>query len=68
MYAFDFSPDKCNGFHDHVDLSGNLDFVVKFKSAPDKVLSMIILTHYDDQIRLDEARNVVSRSNPTELA
>ena len=68
VYAFDFSPDKCNGFHDHVDLSGNLDFVVKFKSAPEKVLSMIILTHYDDQIRLDEARNVVSRSNPTELA
>ena len=68
IYPFDFSPDKCNGYHDHVDLSGNLDFVVKFKKATDAVISMIILTHYDDQIRLDEARNVVSRGNPTELA
>ena len=67
IYPFDFSPDKCTGFHDHMDLSGNLDFVVRFKTATDKVLSMIILTHYDDQIRLDEARNVVSRGNPTEV-
>ena len=67
IYPFDFSADKCNGFHDHVDLSGNLDFVVKFKKATDGVLSMVILTHYDDQIRLDQSRNVVSRGNPTEL-
>ena len=68
VYPFDFSPNKCTGFNDHMDLSGNLDFVVRFKTATDKVLSMIILTHYDDQIRLDEARNVVSRGNPTEVA
>ena len=67
IYPFDFSPDKCLGYHDHLDLSGNLDFVVRFKTVTTKVLSMIILTHYDDQIRLDEARNVVNRGNPTEI-
>lgn len=67
IYPFDFSSDKCTGFHRHADLSGNLDFVVKFKTATTKVISMVILTHYDDEIRLDEARNVTNRGNPTEI-
>ena len=64
LYVFDFSPDKCQGFHQHHAQSGNLDFVVTFKEATTKSISMLIITHYDDFILLDDARNVVNRQDP----
>ena len=68
LYAFDFSPDKCQGFHDHVAMSGNLDFVVRFKETTPKPITMLIITHYDDTILLDEARNVINRHDPIAIA
>ena len=59
FYALDFSPDKCNGFHDHEHPGGNLDFSVVFKTATEKAISMIILSQYDHFLELDEARNVI---------
>lgn len=67
VYPFDFSPDKCNGFHDHYNLAGNLDFVVTFKTATTVPLAMLILTQYDDKLYLDEARNIVKRGDPTDV-
>ena len=61
LYPFDFSSDKCSGYHNHLPMSGNLDFVVTFSAATTKALSMLILTQYDDEIRLDKNRNVVTQ-------
>jgi hypothetical protein len=68
FYPFDFSPDKCNGFHDHISLAGNLDFTVVFKKATEVAISMIVLSQYDARLVLDEARNVVDRGDPTAIS
>lgn len=67
LYPFDFTSDKCSGYHNHLPMSGNLDFVVTFSAATTKALSMLILTQYDDEIRLDKNRNVVTQQSLTAI-
>ena len=67
FYAFDFSPDKCNGFHDHITIGGAMDFSVVFKKATTEAISMVIMSHYEDKLQIDEARNVANRGEPTAL-
>lgn len=67
LYPLDFSADKCGGFHNHTPMSGNLDFVVTFAKATTVALSMLILTQYDDEIRLDKHRNVVAAAPLTAI-
>ena len=67
FYAFDFSPDKCNGFHDHLTMGGAIDFSVVFGGATKKDIAMVILSHYDDKLELDAARNVTNKGEPTAI-
>ena len=67
FYAFDFSPDKCNGFHDHLTMGGAIDFSVLFSPATNKDIAMVILSHYDDKLELDAARNVTNKGEPTAI-
>lgn len=67
LYPFDFTSDKCSGYHNHMPMSGNLDFVITFGAATTKALSMLILTQYDDEIRLDKNRNVVTQQTLTAI-
>ena len=60
FYPFDLSPDKCSGWHDHLDLAGNLDFRVQFKAPTTTAITMIIMSTYDDRLVLDGSRNVVN--------
>lgn len=67
FYPFDFSPDKCNGYHDHIALAGTLDFGVVFKEPTTKLISMVIMSQYDDKLILDQFRNVANRGEPTAI-
>ena len=67
IYAFDMTPDACNGFHDHINMSGKVEFEVQFKEATTTSISMVILSQYDDKLTLDDARNVVNRGEPVAL-
>lgn len=64
FYPFDLSPDKCSGWHDHLDLAGNLDFRVQFKKPTPFAITMVIMSTYDDRLLLDQTRNVVNRGEP----
>jgi len=64
FYPFDLSPDKCSGWHDHLDLAGNLDFRVQFAEPTKKAITMVIMSTYDDRLVLDGSRNVVNRGEP----
>ena len=64
IYAFDFSPDQCNGFHDHIDVAGKVEFEVAFKAPTNKSITMVMFSQYDDQLILDGARNVINRGQP----
>jgi hypothetical protein len=64
IYAFDFNPDNCNGFHDHIDLAGNIDFEVIFKTPLTAPVSMVIMSQYDNQLTLDGQRNVLNQLEP----
>ena len=59
FYSFDYSPDKCSGFHSHASDSGGIDFGVVFKRPTTTTISMIILCQYDDEFKLDAKRNVI---------
>lgn len=67
FYPFDLSPDKCSGFHDHLDLAGNLDFRVQFGEPTEKAVTMVIMSTYDDRLVLDGSRNVVNRGEPVTI-
>lgn len=67
FYPFDLSPDKCSGWHDHLDLAGNLDFRVQFKEPLDVPVTMVIMSTYDDRLVIDGSRNVVNRGEPVTL-
>jgi len=68
MYAFDFSPDQCNGFHDHIDMAGKVEIEVNFDAPTTEAISMVILSQYDDRLVLDGARNVINRGEPMAIA
>ena len=67
IYAFDMTPDSCNGFHDHIPLRGNIEFEVMFSKVTTLQISMVILSQYDDQLLLDGTRNVANRGEPTAI-
>ena len=68
IYAFDFSPDHCNGFHDHIDMMGKVEIEINFKEPTKESISLIILSQYDDRLVLDGARNVINRGEPMAIA
>ena len=64
IYVIDNTPDQCNGFHDHTDIAGKVEYQVTFQPPLTEAVSMVILSAYDDAIRLDKYRNVVNRGEP----
>ena len=59
IFAHDFTPDRCLGFHDHETSSGTMDVEVKFDKPLEKGITIIVLGSFDDQLMLDADRNVV---------
>ena len=58
FFAFDFSPEQCNGFHIHKTLSGSMDLSLGFKTATTTSINMIIFSSYNQAVLIDQDRNV----------
>lgn len=57
FYPFDFSPDLCNSFHQHVSNAGHIDIELGFKKPLANTIYMIIYSANSQTITIDHNRN-----------
>lgn len=58
FFAFDLTPDLCNGMHFHGINSGTIDLSLGFKTALTENLTVIIFSSSSEIITIDKERNI----------
>lgn len=58
LFAFDLTPDLCNGEYVNIPKDESLDLSVNFKVAIDKSITAIFYLEFDNIIEIHENRNV----------
>lgn len=58
FYAFDLSPDKCNGFHQHAPIAGKIDVRIELGKANTKGITVMVISTHDKMASFDENLNV----------
>ena len=58
FFVFDLSPDLCNSYHVHEQISGTFDVHVGFKSPLSKNITCIIYATFDEKIVIDKDGDV----------
>ena len=58
IFAFDLSPDRCNGFHLHRFKTGRLDILMQLKTALTKPITILVFAVYDNFLTLDNKGHV----------
>jgi hypothetical protein len=53
LFAFDLTPDLCNGFHVHPRHNGNITLDVHFKNPLKKAINVIAMCIYDAKLTLE---------------
>lgn len=56
FYAYDLSPDQCNGYYKHGLETGNIDITVGFAKALTKNHTLLLFACYNEQILIDKNR------------
>lgn len=59
LYAFDLTPDLCNGPHLNLQHQGNLRVEVKFSKALEKTISLLIYAEFENVIEVTKSRHVL---------
>lgn len=60
FFAFDLSPDKCNGYHTHEKLYGSINIEMSFKNPiPSGGMTVMMYGVHDAQVTLDKFDEVV---------
>ncbi|GBM14171.1 hypothetical protein AVEN_60989-1 [Araneus ventricosus] len=59
LYAFDLTPDLCDGSHLNVVNQGNLRIELKFASALEKTISILVYAEFQNMIEKTNSRNVL---------
>ena len=58
LYAFDLSPDLCNGDHYSIMKSGTLSVSMTLGEDIDYSITMVVHMEFDNTIEIDEERNI----------
>jgi hypothetical protein len=58
LYAFDLSPDLCNGFHSHPVKIGNLDILIKLSANMTESHHLFMMAIYNAVINIDKDQKV----------
>ena len=58
IFAFDLTPDKCNGGHLHQNKLGILDLEVKFSEAITSPITLLLYATFESTMTIDNLRNV----------
>ena len=59
LFAFDLSPDKCNGDHFNLIKKGNLRLKLTFKEAVTVTLTCFVYMEYDNMLEITKNRNII---------
>ena len=59
LYAFDLSPDMCDGEHFNLQRQGNLRVEIKFSEAIAQTLSVLIYAEFQNVIEISKSRHVL---------
>ncbi|GBM14486.1 Uncharacterized protein F54H12.2 [Araneus ventricosus] len=59
LYAFDLTPDLCDGSHLNLVNQGNLRIELKFASALEKTISVLVYAEFQNMIEITNSRNVL---------
>lgn len=59
LYAFDLSPDLCDGPHLNLQSQGNLRIEIKFSKALEKTISVLIYGEFENIIEITKSRQVL---------
>jgi hypothetical protein len=57
FFAFDLSPDKCNGYHQHIKKTGSIDLDLKFSKNLNNAIYVIIMASFDAYLTIDNSYN-----------
>lgn len=57
LYAFDLTPDKCNGFHLHDSKTGDISVRIDLTGASTESITMMVISSHDKMLTLDGALN-----------
>jgi hypothetical protein len=58
LFAFDLTPDRCNGFHFHPTATGTIDLEVKLKNTLTDTVTIMAFATYNAIISIDKDFNV----------
>lgn len=53
LMAFDLSPDRCNGYHNHNPVTGKIDITINFNRPLDVEVSMLMFATFSAVLELD---------------
>lgn len=59
LYAFDLTPDLCDGPHMNLQHQGNLRIEIKFSKALEKTISVLIYAEFENVIEITKSRHVL---------
>lgn len=59
LYAFDLTPDLCDGSHFNLQHQGNLRVEMKFSEALTKTLSVLIYAEFQNVIEITKSRHIL---------
>ncbi|GBO22378.1 hypothetical protein AVEN_213383-1 [Araneus ventricosus] len=59
LYAFDLTPDLCDGSHLNLVNQGNLRIELKFARALEKTISVLVYAEFQNMIEITNSRNVL---------
>lgn len=57
--AFDLSPDQCNGYHNHMKKTGQIDLFLRFKTALAKSARVFMFINYEAELKISPSREVL---------
>lgn len=64
LFAFDLTPDKCNGRHYHPRQSGTIDLELAFKANLTSTINVVVFAIYDAIVLLDKFNKVTTDIAP----
>lgn len=59
LYAFDLTPDLCEGQNFNLVKQGTVRLAIKFSDAPARALSVLCYAEFESLIEIDRSRNVI---------
>ena len=59
LFAFDLTSDRCNGFHLHDPVSGNVDCEILFSSPLEHAITIVCYIAFENVVSITKEKSVI---------